>query len=161
MLKDETRARWGDIGLFLGASSLGGVFASLMLGILLSPLSRAEDVLNQWWHLPLAQLPEVPWTEIALGAIALPTSLVIAVAVGPQTSETSSGRPVPVSEVVRAEVVSTMATMTALGSSVLLWTYIAFVPRTAGGGLLALCWRFRRPTVRVSRGSVDRHTASA
>lgn len=104
----------------------------------LSPPTQARSITAAWWELPLLQLPDLAWTEIVLAAVALPTTLVIAVAVGPQSSEHSSGRRVYVSEVVRAEVVEALATLTAATSSVLLWVLAAFVPRSPGGLAQAL-----------------------
>lgn len=131
LLKEEARARWGDIGLALGGTAIVGLFGSVLLATLSSPPSR--DVVSAWWELPTLELPDLPWVEITLAAVGLPTTLVIAVAVGPQTPDRDSGRPVPVSEVVRADVVGILATGMASLAAVLLWVFVAFVPRTAGG----------------------------
>lgn len=138
LLREEWRARLTDIGLAILTTTLVGLLLPVLLAVLITPPSQEQDAATAWWRLALLDLPNAPWAEIALAAVALPTTLIIAVAVGPQAPEHLSGRRVPVSEVVRAEVVGSLATLAALGSSTMLWVFSAFVPRTPGGVLQAV-----------------------
>lgn len=138
LVREEWRARLKDIGLAILGTTLLGLLIPVLLVVLMTPPSQEQDAATAWWRLSLLGLPDAPWAEIALAAIALPTTLIIAVAVGPQAADHLSGRRVPVSEVVRAEVVGALATLTAWGSSTMLWVLSAFVPRTPGRVLQAV-----------------------